>query len=65
MWKEVLKAVLWALVGMAIFVGVMSLIICIGSAANGVTFSQQIVDWFGPKQKAVVEAFVGLKNFIR
>lgn len=65
MWKEVLKAVLWALAGMAIFVGIMSLVVCIGAAANGVTFAQQIVDWFGPKAKAVVETVSALQNFAR
>lgn len=54
--KEIFKAVLWVLVGIILAIGVSCLVICIGSAVNGVSFAQQIVDWFGPKTKEVAEA---------
>lgn len=33
------------LLGVAITVGIACLTVCIGSAINGVSFNQQIVDW--------------------
>ena len=46
--NEILKAVLWVLLGIALAVGIFSLVVCIGSAVNGIGFGEQITQWFGP-----------------
>ncbi len=62
--KEICKAILWVLLGAALTVGIISLVICIGSAVNGVSFAQQIVNWFGPKAKEIAESFIAAKPFL-
>lgn len=66
--KEICKGILWVLVGIILAVGITCLVICIGAAVNGVSFAQQIVNWFGPKAKevkevaeAVVQTFSAIK----
>ncbi len=41
-----LKRVLWLLLGMLLAVALFCLAVGIGCAVNGVTFNQQIIDWF-------------------
>ncbi len=64
--KEICKAVMWVLIGIILAVGVTCLTICIGAAVNGVSFAQQIVTWFGPKEvKDVAEAIAHTFSAIR
>ena len=42
---KIFKNIMLVLLGVAITVGIASLAVCIGSAINGVSFNQQIVDW--------------------
>lgn len=42
-----LSMVLGVILGVLATIAITALVICIGSAVNGVTFSQQICDWFG------------------
>lgn len=41
-----LKRALWLLLGMILAVALFCLAVGIGCAVNGVTFNQQIIDWF-------------------
>ena len=52
---EVTKNILYILLGIILAVGVTCLAIAIGCSVNGVSFQQQIVDWFGPAEKVVEE----------
>ena len=44
---EIFKNVMLVLLGMAIAVGLFCLVVGIGCSVNGVTFTQQIANWFG------------------
>ena len=41
-----LKRALWLLLGMILAVALFCLAVGIGCAVNGVTFNQQVIDWF-------------------
>lgn len=51
---EFMQKILFVLLGMIIAVGIFCLVVTIGSAVNGLTFGEQIVDWFG-KTAPIVE----------
>lgn len=40
------KIVLGVVIGILVAVGVFCLTVCIGSSIHGITFSEQIVEWF-------------------
>lgn len=44
---EVFKNIMLVLLGMLIAVAIFCLVVGVGCAVHGVTFGQQIVDWFG------------------
>ncbi len=44
------------LLGVAIAVGIACLTVCIGSAVNGISFNQQIIDWFSKTTETTVNA---------
>ena len=50
------KLVVGILIGIVVAVGIACLTIAIGCAVNGVSFGQQIVDWFGTNTKATGDA---------
>ncbi len=50
------KLVLGIFIGIVVAVGIACLTVFIGCAINGVSFSQQIVDWFGSEPKATGDA---------
>lgn len=59
-------AILWVFVGLVLAVGIFCLAVAIGSAVNGLKFTEQIVEWFGKKETTdVVEQVAeATKNFI-
>lgn len=44
---EVFKNIMLVLLGMLIAVAIFCMVVGIGCAVHGVTFGQQIADWFG------------------
>lgn len=45
--NEILKSILYVLLGVCLAAGIFCLVICIGSAVNGIGFGEQISQWFG------------------
>ena len=63
----VFKNIMLVLLGMAVAVGIFCITVGIGCTVNGVTFGQQIVDWFGTVKPAVdtgAEALAMIKPII-
>lgn len=52
---EVFKNIMLVLLGMICAVAIFCVTVGIGCAVNGVTFGQQIVDWFGQTAPVVEE----------
>ena len=52
---QIFKDVMLVLLGMIIAVGLFCLIVAIGCGVNGVSFGQQIVNWFGTTAPAIKE----------
>ena len=52
---ETAKNIGLVLLGIIFAVGIYCLTVAIGCAVNGISFQQQIVDWFGPAQQVVEE----------
>jgi len=52
----IFKRVMFVLLGIAVAVGIFCLTVGIGCAVNGLTFGQQIVEWFGSSSSAVENA---------
>ena len=52
---EIFKNVMLVLLGMALAVGIFCLVVAIGCSVNGISFGQQIVEWFGTNAPAVEE----------
>lgn len=57
-----LKNFLYVLLGVGIAIAGLSIAICIGSAVNGLSFGQQITEWFGSIGKATVETIETVKK---
>ncbi len=56
-----LKRLFYILIGMILAVTVFCIVVGIGCAVNGVTFNQQIIDWFTtPPLKDGVEEVVSI-----
>ena len=49
----VFQKIMLVLLGMALAVGIFCITVGIGCAVNGVTFGQQIVNWFGSNAQTV------------
>lgn len=64
----VFQKIMFVLLGVLLAVGLFCLVIGIGCAVNGVTFGQQIVNWFGSSNEVakdvVEEATAILKPII-
>lgn len=43
----------WIFIGIVLAVGLFCLAVAIGSAVNGLKFTEQIVEWFGKKETTV------------
>ena len=52
---EIFKNIMLVLLGMICAVAIFCVTVGIGCAVNGVTFGQQIVDWFGQTAPVVEE----------
>lgn len=64
---ETIQKILYVLLGIACAVALFCIVVGIGCAINGVTFGQQIVNWFGtsaPVVDEVVETVTMLKPII-
>lgn len=58
--------VLGIILGILLTIGITALIVCIGSSINGVTFAQQICDWFGKTPtKETAAAVIGTLTRIK
>lgn len=49
----VFQKIMLVLLGMAVAVGIFCITVGIGCAVNGVTFGQQIANWFGSNAQTV------------
>lgn len=61
------QKIMFVLLGMVCAVAIFCLTVGIGCAVNGVTFGQQIVNWFGTTKPAVdktVETLASIKPII-
>ena len=54
--SENLKIILWIIVGIVGAIALFSLIVVIGCSVNGLTFAEQICEWFGGSSQAVVDS---------
>lgn len=52
---EIFKNVMLVLLGVVIAVAVFCMVVGIGCAANGLTFGQQISEWFGSNAETIEE----------
>ncbi len=51
-----MKVILGIILGILIAVAITLLAVAIGCAVNGISFSEQIVDWFGNSAETVEQA---------
>ncbi len=64
--SELWKVFCWVFLGMLLAAGIFSLVVCIGSAVNGIGFGEQISQWFGSAvikpsdEMAVVSSYLKL-----
>ncbi len=63
--NEICKAVLYVLLGMLVAVGISCLVICIGSAVNGIGFGEQITQWFGSIGQKAPEELEAVGSFLK
>ncbi len=47
----IFKNVMFVVLGVLLAVGIYCLTVAIGCAVNGISFQQQIVEWFGPARE--------------
>ena len=52
---EKFKVIMLIVLGAILAVGIACLIVCIGSGINGITFGEQICEWFGTNTPAIEE----------
>ena len=53
--SEKLKITLWIVLGIVCAVALFSLTVAIGCSVNGLTFGEQVCEWFGGNAEAVVD----------
>ncbi len=51
--SDKLKIALWVVLGIVGAILLFSLIVCISCSVNGLTFGEQVCDWFGANKPAV------------
>lgn len=61
----VFKKIMFVLLGLLIAVGIFCVVVGIGCAINGVTFTQQIADWFGSNAVEVIEEATEVASMIK
>ena len=54
--NEKLKITLWVLLGIVGAIALFSLIVVIGCSVNGLTFGEQVCEWFGGSAGTVVDS---------
>ena len=62
---EVMKNIGFILLGILLAVGTTCLVVLIGSAVNGLTFSQQIVEWASNTPEVVEEVVEQTSNTMK
>ena len=50
---EILKNIGYVLLGIVLAIGIFCMVIGIASAVNDISFSQQIVEWFGTAKEVI------------
>lgn len=53
--NEKLKITLWVVLGIVCAIALFSLIVVIGCSVNGLTFGEQVCEWFGANAETIVE----------
>jgi len=51
--SEKVKAILWVVVGLLSAVAIFSLVVAVGCSINGLTFGEQICDWFSKNPQVI------------
>ena len=54
--NEKLKITLWVVLGIVCAIALFSLVVVIGCSVNGLTFGEQICEWFGGNAKTIADA---------
>ncbi len=53
--NEKLKITLWVVLGIVCAIALFSLAVVIGCSCNGLTFGEQVCEWFGGNAETIVE----------
>ena len=53
--SEKLKITLWIVLGIVSAVALFSLAVAVGCSINGLTFGEQVCEWFGGNAEAIVD----------
>lgn len=54
--SENFKIILWIIVGIVGAIALFSLIVVIACSVNGLTFAEQICEWFGGRVETIVDS---------
>lgn len=54
--NEKLKITLWVVLGVVCAIALFSLVVIIGCSVNGLTFEEQVCEWFGGNAGSIAES---------
>lgn len=54
--NEKLKITLWVVLGVVCAIALFSLVVVIGCSVNGLTFGEQVCEWFGGNAGSIAES---------
>lgn len=54
--NEKLKITLWVILGVVGAIALFSLIVVIGCSVNGLTFGEQVCEWFGGNARTITDS---------
>ena len=54
--SEKLKITLWVILGIVTAIALFSLVVVVGCSVNGLTFGEQICEWFGANAETITES---------
>lgn len=54
--NEKLKITLWVVLGVVCAISLFSLVVVIGCSVNGLTFGEQVCEWFGGNAGSIAES---------
>ena len=54
--NEKLKITLWVVLGIVCAIALFSLVVVIGCSVNGLTFGEQVCEWFGGNAGTIVDS---------